>query len=662
MGKGLPLSHDSSHISSDLSPIDAAGFFADFYSDRKRLKPILLMIGLAIVTLVYPGSGWAHPLGNFSLNHYTLLDIYPGGILAQHVLDFAEIPSYNELANVDIDGDNRVTPDEMNRYKAAIADRFLPNFVYAEIGADGTIHPLLPQKIVQNDVILSRGQGNLTCLQVQLACLLPLDPSRWVGEHRLVFEDKNLTHLRGAREIRVKSEIERLVHPEDVSVSGGAAAPVVSASNCIQIAGLNVTVKFTAKEMKEVEVPRLADLRSFINPASIPIYPLEPEADGGFLVVKSPLRPNQEVQAKIALLQPRNVMNATASLFSSSQPTPGALVGQSDQTVGADSAYARSTTDSQWGNLVGAQDLSPKMVVLAIILSVFFGASHALSPGHGKTVVAAYLVGSRGTILHAVFLGIVVTITHVSSVLLLGLITLYFSQYIVPDKLYPLIESASGLIIVGIGLTLFFKRYAAYQRMRFAESLGIAWEEKPHVQPHEHPHTDHEPEHSHEHPHDHDHPHTHPHPYDHDHPHEEAHEHPHTHMDHSRGLWDHEHGPSAHTHEIPTNAAFKELLLLGITGGIVPCPTAIVVLIAAIALHRIWFGLALIVFFSFGLASVLIAIGVLMVSTKRFLGRFQHREQSLRWLQILSPVLVTLLGLVIFLRGLQTGGFLSIHL
>ena len=103
----------------------------------------------------------------------------------------------------------------------------------------------------------------------------------------------------------------------------------------------------------------------------------------------------------------------------------------------------------------------------------------------------------------------------------------------------------------------------------------------------------------------------------------------------------------------------KDLLLLGISGGIVPCPSAIVVLLAAIALHRILFGLTLIVFFSFGLAAVLIAIGILMVTTKGLFDRFQTQGKSIHRLQIISPILITLLGFVIFIRGVRMAGFVA---
>ncbi len=630
---------------------------------------------------------WGHPLGNFSLNHYNIIELHAGGIVTQHVLDFAEIPSFSELNNVDVNGDNRVTADEMERYKSSLLERFLPNYTFAIADDKGATIPLVP-KLLRNEVILSRGEGSLTCIQIQLAFLFAADHLLREGEHIFLFEDKNLTHMRGVREIRVKSTSEIVVEPQNIQTTD-STNPVPLAENLFLFSGLKTQIPYLLKQVRKMERVELTDALTMINVASIPQFPLEPEADGAYAILKSPLQPNQEVQAKIAMLQPRMVMNATAALFGQIQPeSPTAIPYVT--SIGQDSAYIRSQSDSQWSDMIGQKDLSAGFVVLAMVFSVFFGAVHALSPGHGKTVVAAYLVGSRGTIYHAIFLGIVVTLTHVSSVLMIGLITLYFSEYIVPDKLFPIIEGSSGLLIVAIGLALFLRRYAAWQRIRFAESMGLEIHAHHHPHPHDHSHphvltvgaglksapTIHEHEHEgHPHPHVHDHLHDHDHLHVHDHPHphvptvgaglkpapaihEHDHEgHPHLHSDHT----DHKHGPGTHTHEIPADATFRDLLMLGITGGIVPCPSAIVVLLVAIAMRRIVFGMAMIVFFSFGLAAVLITIGILMVTARRLLDRFQTKTGSLQWLQIISPVLVMLIGFVIFLRGLQTGGIISFH-
>jgi ABC-type nickel/cobalt efflux system permease component RcnA len=232
-------------------------------------------------------------------------------------------------------------------------------------------------------------------------------------------------------------------------------------------------------------------------------------------------------------------------------------------------------------------------------------------------VVAAYLVGSRGTARHAMLRGLIVTASHTAGVYLLGAVTLFASRYIVPERLYPWLGALSGLTIAVLGCYLFLTRYA-----RHHEHDG------PHGHAHSHDghsHGDHEHHHHHEH-----------------------HEHHHGH---------HHHAPSGGT------VSFRELLALGLTGGIVPCPAALVVLLSAVALRRIGFGLFLIVSFSVGLAAVLIAIGLLMVYARRLMARVEGTGPLItRWLPLTSSATITVLGVAIAAQALMNAGILTIRL
>src|SRR3984885_5585667 len=108
--------------------------------------------------------------------------------------------------------------------------------------------------------------------------------------------------------------------------------------------------------------------------------------------------------------------------------------------------------------LLHRQQLTPWMIAAAIGLAFVLGAAHALTPGHGKTIVAAYLVGSRGTLKHAAFLGAMVTFTHTVSFFLLGLATLFLFQYVVPQKVTQVLGAISGISIVLIGGGMLYKR------------------------------------------------------------------------------------------------------------------------------------------------------------------------------------------------------------
>ena len=258
--------------------------------------------------------------------------------------------------------------------------------------------------------------------------------------------------------------------------------------------------------------------------------------------------------------------------------------------------------------LVRSPELSLNFILIAFAVSAVLGALHALTPGHGKTVVAAYLVGTQGTTRHAITLGSIVTLTHTGSVFILGVLTLALSQYILPTSLFPVLEILSGLLIVGLGAYLLYQRW-------------LAWR---HGNSHHHHH----------HSHDHDH-----HHHDHDHEH---HHHGH----------DHAHG---HHHHLPNQdqLTWRSLVALGVSGGIVPCPDAIAILLVAIAINRIILGLSLIVAFSLGLALVLIIIGLAMVHSRQLFEKMDSFGRLAPAMPVVSAVVVLLLGLGLTVNALR---------
>lgn len=256
------------------------------------------------------------------------------------------------------------------------------------------------------------------------------------------------------------------------------------------------------------------------------------------------------------------------------------------------------TEGQRWlTNYLYEADLSPLLFGLVLVAATALGGLHALTPGHGKTLVAAYLIGSRGTVKDAMFLGGIVTFTHTASVVVIGLFALVASQFIVPNVLVPALEVLSGLLVVYIGLQL----------------IGTRWRAT--MDDTRHHHHDH---HSHNDPHSHS--------------HSQAHD---------------------HHHQIPDQVTVRDLLALGISGGLVPCPEALGIMLIAIGLNRILLGLGMVVAFSFGLAVVLIVIGVMLVRAKSLLDGVSQAGQ--RWqtlLPLISAVIVTLLGVAIMLKGL----------
>jgi ABC-type nickel/cobalt efflux system permease component RcnA len=244
-------------------------------------------------------------------------------------------------------------------------------------------------------------------------------------------------------------------------------------------------------------------------------------------------------------------------------------------------------------------------VLLVLLLAAFaWGALHALSPGHGKSMVAAYLVGTRGTARHALALGMTVTVSHTIGVFALGLVTLALAQYVLPEQLYPWLNLVSGLMVVAIG--------AAVLRSRLRRLRGSA---------------------------------VHPGHHDHHHPHD-GHDHPHGGHDHAAG---HDHG---HSHVPPDGLTWKGLIGMGASAGAIPCPSALVVLLGAIAQHQVALGLLLIAVFSMGLAATLCLLGLLVVSARRLAGRLPVPGRLASAVPALSTLFILGVGLMLTGRAI----------
>jgi ABC-type nickel/cobalt efflux system permease component RcnA len=308
---------------------------------------------------------------------------------------------------------------------------------------------------------------------------------------------------------------------------------------------------------------------------------------------------------------------------------------------------------------------TPAALAAALLVAVGLGAAHALTPGHGKTIVGAYLVGSRGTARHALFLGLTTTITHTAGVFALGFLVLFASEFVLPEKLYPWLGVLSGLLVVGIGLSILRGHAGHWLAHRRGENHDHGPYHFHFGKGHSHGHdvqhlTGVAPVRSggslafagvvaapaavipaREHHHDHDHPHGHDHNHTHDHIHAETYGH-----DHS------------HSTEQADALSWRSLLALGISGGLLPCPSALILMLSAIALRQVGVGLVLILAFSVGLAGVLTGIGLIMVYAGRFLERLpvRHSAVTTRLLPMASATFITLAGLAITYNALVEAG------
>jgi ABC-type nickel/cobalt efflux system permease component RcnA len=285
---------------------------------------------------------------------------------------------------------------------------------------------------------------------------------------------------------------------------------------------------------------------------------------------------------KNLLQSPLDVTAATAQLRPGvGDGSPPTLLPKTvlEQRVGV-----RAVADGGFASLIARDHLSAGVILVSLAIALFWGAAHALSPGHGKSIVAAYLVGRRGTPRHAVLLGAIVTITHTLGVFGLGLVTLLLSQFIVPDTLYPWLNLVAGLMVVGIGLSVLRSRLRRRRTHRHAHAHG------------------------HHHDHDHD--------------------------------------------DLPDSLSPRSLVAVGVSGGLLPCPSALVVLLAAISLHRVAFGLVLIVAFSLGLALTITGIGLVAVYAKRAFNRMSMEGRLVRLVPAVSALVILVAGAVMTARAI----------
>jgi ABC-type nickel/cobalt efflux system permease component RcnA len=329
------------------------------------------------------------------------------------------------------------------------------------------------------------------------------------------------------------------------------------------------------------------------------------------------------------LASPLDVREAAAEL------TPGTAAGPppelSDSGPGQAPARTSSASEGGFAGLISEDDLSTGFILLSLVVAMFWGAVHALSPGHGKAIVSAYLIGTRGTPRHAFYLGAITTVTHTIGVFALGLVTLALSEVIVPEDLYPWMNLVSAILVVAVGVTVLRSRLLGWLRPRSARAR------------HRHAH-------GHEHPDDHDH----EHPHDHHHGHGHAHGDGHHHHDQHHGGHGHSHGHGHHHHHHapPEGSGWRGLLAVGISGGLLPCPSALVVLLAAISLHRVGYGLVLIVAFSIGLAATITGIGLLAIGARRLFARTSFDGPLVRILPAASALVILGVGIAMTVRAL----------
>jgi ABC-type nickel/cobalt efflux system permease component RcnA len=473
----------------------------------KRLIPLVsLLAGLAA----------AHPMGNFSVNHYAQLEPNAHGVAIRYVMDLAEIPTFEMFQQWGAGANPQQKAIQQAREWAA----------NLEITVNGR---RIAARVLLAHIALAEGAGNMPVARITADLQVDAAPGTFT------YEDRNYEGRSGWKEIVGPGGKSRsaalMAYPQDPML----APP---------------------QELKAVF--------SWTAPPAPPARPVEPTAT----LVPVPTAPGPYPTAPVI---------ATPSAASAGQVVKGDYLSR----------------------LLHRDEIGWQLTLIGIAVAFGLGAMHAMSPGHGKTIVAAYLVGSRGTFKHAVFLGAMVTFTHTASVFLLGFVTLFLSKYVLPEKLFPILGAISGLSIVWVGTMLFFRRLRA--------------------RGHHHHHHHH---------------------------HHDGHTHDHVH-DHGDG--------HSHRHVPEGEITMGSLIALGASGGLVPCPSALVLLLSAISLGRTGLGMLLLIGFSAGLAVVLMGMGVLVLCVGNLLpaGRKVTGSRAFQMLPVASAALIACVGLV--MTGVSLG-------
>jgi ABC-type nickel/cobalt efflux system permease component RcnA len=556
----------------------------------------IITILLTAWIMIVPNSATAHPLGNFSISHYSGIRVSKDAIELRYMIDMAEIPTFQEIQESGIEP--KAGDPSLEAYLAR----------KAEILRDGLALEVNGKPLVlraeSREIIFPPGAGGLPTMKVGFLYKAKLIGDSNGAEYLLTYRDGNFPGRAGWKEIiavaasgaRISNssvpEIDRSSQlndyptdllnspPQELEARVAFSTAVVSESIASTASSrIDSDVREKASPVSKAQVTRAEVSQSSRKVESV-------KQSGDTRIVNSAVIDADSTEAN---------ENSSVQLQANRQATPR----------------------NSFTELIATEQLGLGIILIALGVAAGLGAFHALEPGHGKTLVAAYLVGSRGTVKHAFLLGLIVTAAHTAGVYLLGAVTLYASRYIVPGQLYPWLGVISGVMITSLGAVLLVRRY------RGKDGLSN----------HHHHHRDH----SHG-------------PDDHDHHHHHRHEHGHS----------HDLGHMHRDHDLDRQVSLRELLTLGISGGIVPCPAALVVLLSAVSMQRIGFGLLLIVAFSVGLAAVLITIGLLMVSARQFMSRFQVNSRlTTRWLPLTSSAFILVFGIALTVQALQTTGILA---
>ena len=535
----------------------------------------------------------AHPMGNFSVNHYSKISFESEGIKIEYILDLAEIPTYQELQQDNLSA--KATEPGIALFLSSRGETLGRGLSVTVNGEPLLLH------LVSKEVIFPLGAGGLPTMKMGFVYRADYPAQDDHTSSSLQYVDRNFTGHAGWKEIVVSATSGLLI---------SSSAPQTDRSS---------ELSNYPTDLLNIPPQDLAASIQFRYPATpkpaptsetSPVIHSAQPSTSSTVRAANPKRISSHAAARSRKLAASSQVGTTAAFGGvKTLQVPAPALAEPIRL----SNNRQATPRSAFTELIAAKHISVWFLFTAALIALGLGALHALEPGHGKTIVAAYLVGSRGTARHAILLGIIVTASHTAGVFALGAVTLYASRYIVPEQLYPWLGVLSGLTIAGLGGYLFLRRWSGENagHVHAAGQLHGHWfSSKRSVR-------------------------------------EQSSE-----NEIALAVLS-----GAENRRTGQPVSLPQLSALGITGGLIPCPAALVVLLSAFALHRIGLGLFLIVAFSLGLAAVLIAFGMLMVYARRFMTHLQiEGPLTQRWLPLASAAFMTILGAAVAIPAFATTG------
>lgn len=566
------------------------------WSRSRRRAAIIL--GLAAV-LVVPALVAAHPLGNFTINHYAGIRVEPDRILLDVVIDQAEIPAFQARLAFDLDGDGELSDGETHAGRL-IACRDLAASL--DLRVDDTP---LPLELTEAGLSFPPGAGGLSTMRSVCGFEARLTEPLRDGSV-LAFADRSFSERVGWREI--------------VVTGSGVALDSIGGTLRTESPSARLT-SYPEDLLTQALADTRVDLRVTLGGKAVTVLDI-PDADP--VAGEGGGEPGPEPAAG---------------------PVDGGETGGVAEAATA--AVPGGVGAADLPSIFRTADLTPFVLLASILTAAALGAGHALTPGHGKTLMAAYLVGTRGTPVHAAGLGFSVALSHTLGILALAGLVVGAQGLLPPDVVVRTAPVVAAISIAAIGSWMLIGE----ARRRWGARV------RDDVHHHEHEATSHGG-------HDHDGRSAHAagHDHDHDHVHEHVHEQFHGEASPSRP-GEHGHGGRTHSHLPATGStiSWRSLFVLGLAGGLIPSASALLILLGSIAAGRPAFGFVLVVSFGLGMAAVMSGIGLAIVLAR---GRLEHIDTSsllgraTAQLPLLASCLVLGFGVYLTIQAVSSSGAL----